>query len=237
VTVSGILQRYYAQIRPENFSAFQATIDPQQYFALDLSKWPMSLRAKINGEKLSRNVGNKLATVIKKRLRQGVDARGQAIQQPINGGKPMNRTGELIRSIRWKDGWVAPSWYRKRQEKVTRAKAAKKIRDRRTGKMVSVLRTQRVETNFALMIVLQTTGGEYKRRHQARKRNGEPYAHRGMLDLMGSDLPETRTVIEQLVRRELQRQLDAGEAGLVAELRSIAARSKRLAKAAARRGT
>ena len=77
--MSGILRRYYSRISPENREAFQATVDPDLFVALDFSRWPMSLRAKINGEKLSRNVGNRLATKIKQRLRKGLDARGQEI--------------------------------------------------------------------------------------------------------------------------------------------------------------
>jgi hypothetical protein len=234
--VGGILKQYYSRIRPDNYSAFQARVDPDLFLSLDLSRWPMSLRAKINGEKLSRNVGNRLATKIKQRLRKGLEADGRPIEPPVTGGKPLNRTGELIRSIRWDGGFVAPSYRRTRREKLNRAGNWRERTNRQTGKKERWFHAGKVRSNFALMIVLQTTGGEYTRRYRTKKRNGEPFAKRRMMDLMGADEPETRRIIEELTKRELQRQLDAGEAGLAAELRSIAARSRRMAAAAARRG-
>lgn len=233
----GVLPKYYAQIRPESRESFNARVDPDLFFSLDLSRWPMSLRVKINAEKLSRNVGNRLATKIKQRLRQGLRANGAAIPAPVTGGQPLNVTGELIKSIRYKDGWVAASWHRKRQEKLARKSQWRMVKDRNTGRMRKSFMTTSVTSNFGLMIVLQSTGGTYTRRHtHGRKRDGSLVMRRPPMDLMGADSPETRKVIEALCRKELQRQLDAGEAGLAAELRSIAARNKRLAEAAARRG-
>lgn len=220
-----------------DFTWHMTHVDPDRFVRLDLSKWPMSLRARINAEKLSRNVGNRLVTKIKQRLRQGLTAKGTPIQPPVNGGKPMQRTGELIQSIRWKDGYVAAGWSKPRKEKLARKRNWVTRRNRQTGKMERAFVRGSVSTNFGLMIVLQLTGGEYRRRFQGgRKKDGEPFMRRSMIDLMGADEPKTGELIMQLARKELQRQLDAGEAGLAAELRSIAARNARLEAARIRRG-
>lgn len=221
-----------------NWEVLAASVDADQFFKVDLRRWPLSLRVKINAEKLSRNVGNRLATKIKQRLRSGLEADGTPIQAPVTGGKPLNRTGELIKSIRYRDGWVAASWQRRRQEKLSRRSQWRVTTDRNTGQKKKVFMTTSVMTNFALMIVLQATGFRYKRRHshQTFKRDGTPIMRRKYADLMGADTPETRALVMQLARRELQRQLDAGEMGMVAELRSIAARNARIEAARARRG-
>lgn len=200
---------------------------------IDLSKWPISMRMKINAEKLSRNVGNRLATKIKQRLRAGIDGAGRPLKPPMTGGQPLNRTGELIRSIRWKDYWVSASWTKKRQEKLKRQSSYFMQRERSTGRMRKHFFVRgNIATNFALLLALQLTQGQYTRRHHGRLGTAPPKNW----DIMGAGTQQTREQIRALTARELKRQLDAGEMGLVAEMRAIAERNARFAAARARRG-
>lgn len=62
---------------------------------------PISLRLKINGDKALRNVGNRVASYVRRQLRAGLDGDGSPLPRPKDGGSPLNRTGELIRSIKY----------------------------------------------------------------------------------------------------------------------------------------
>lgn len=61
---------------------------------------------------LHKKVGQALATDIRKSLRAGRQPDGGTLPDPIPAkgvGTPLNRSGKLIDSIKYRDGWVAPS--------------------------------------------------------------------------------------------------------------------------------
>jgi len=189
----------------KSFLAFRSTAKGDVF--VDFSQWPTSLRMRINEAKMERNVGNRLATLIKKRLRAGLDGDGQAIPTAKTASNPaINRTGELIKSIRYKDGWVAPGWSKYRPEK---------------GPGMNV------RTNFGLMIVL-LSGLNVNRAKRYTRKDGEPRQPMPKYgDLMGAESPKQQEQLMDLARREIKRQLDSGEIGIIAELRGVAKQAKR----------
>lgn len=66
----------------------------------------------IDESTLYKKVGQQLATDIRKSLRAGRNPDGKPLPDPIPAkgvGTPLNRSGKLIDSIKYRDGWVAPS--------------------------------------------------------------------------------------------------------------------------------
>ena len=70
------------------------------------------MRLKINRGKVETAMGRRLATLIRTRLRQGNQAGGR-LPAPIRGGDAWNRSGRLIRSIKYDGGHVKATGRRK----------------------------------------------------------------------------------------------------------------------------
>lgn len=79
--------------------------------------YPMAIRLQFDGQRVQRAVGNRLARVIRKRLRGGMDGDGSALPMPRDG-TPAKDSGRLIRDIRYdaRAQKVAPTWRRNRSD-------------------------------------------------------------------------------------------------------------------------
>jgi len=72
---------------------------------------PLRMRLKINGDKLKRAIGASVAAATRRRLTQGQDGDGRPLPAPESGTPPLQRTGVMIKSIKYwaRMGIVAPS--------------------------------------------------------------------------------------------------------------------------------
>lgn len=74
---------------------------------------PVHVRLRLDGLKIERAVGGMVATQLRRMLRQGQAPGGKPLRHPKDPkhGRPMNRTGQLIRSIRYSrsGGYVGPA--------------------------------------------------------------------------------------------------------------------------------
>lgn len=138
-----------------------------------------------------RKTGNSLATAIRAAIRTGTELHGKALPQPKPGkgvGSPLNRTGGLIRSIRYSGGWVAPST--RRRQDVSR----------------------RAYSNFGLMAI--HLSGIYWRRYADLTASGRKAiakgkatfnaATRGLIDPLGTLDERTPKLIDKLAADALQ---------------------------------
>lgn len=161
--------------------------------------FPTHIRLRIDGEKFTRNVGNKVATAIRKRLKLGLNAAGEEMPRPlqflgsgleVRSGEALKRTGELIDSIKYRKdtGMISPS----------------------TSVRTTV--SSRVRSNFGLMAV--HIAGVYQRRGVQPKHTRPPIG-----DPMGAESQSTVDEIEKASAAELKRQLASGECGLLLELK------------------
>ena len=87
--------------------------------------FPLSIRLALDSAEVEKKVGTKLATAIRKRLRKGVDAHGEALPALKTGKRPLKSTGKLLRSIKYqrKLGFVAPSVRSNRDDISKRARS------------------------------------------------------------------------------------------------------------------
>ena len=87
--------------------------------------FPLSIRLALDSAEVEKKVGTKLATAIRKRLRKGVDAQGEALPPPKTGKRPLKSTGKLLRSIKYQRrlGFVAPSVRSNRDDISKRARS------------------------------------------------------------------------------------------------------------------
>jgi hypothetical protein len=63
---------------------------------------PTKIRLKLNGEKVKKKAGQRLATTIRARLRRGVDGDGTKMPEPEDGGSALKDSGKLLRSIKYR---------------------------------------------------------------------------------------------------------------------------------------
>lgn len=81
---------------------------------VDLSKWPLSVRLRLDSGRVSAAVGRKVAAAVRRRIRAGIGLRS---------GQTLNESGRLIRSISYNKriGIVAPN-FRSREDVSKRVK-------------------------------------------------------------------------------------------------------------------
>lgn len=180
-------------------------------------KWPMKMRLKINGDRLSRNVGNKLATHVKKQWKAGLTAGGEPLplpKQPVKERKgPMHITGWLIGAVRYSRKYkfvMAHNFVRQSKEPNGRLRDLSK----RAGSLYGL---SRILVSGKWARIKGTTAVTLKSGRKVERRiSGD--SMRPPVDLYG----DTSTLIaekkEQLAQREATRQLKTGEMGLVTEL-------------------
>jgi hypothetical protein len=160
-----------------------------------VAKLPTKLRLKVNGDKLSRNVGNKLATYVRRQWKSGRTGGGESIpsaeEQP-EGGQPLYRTGELLKSVR----------YSRYHTFVT----ANNLRREHGGRTLS----RRAWSLYGLVRILAS--GKWRRGRQ----KGVPV--RPPVDLFGDSSEAVAQRKTDAAQKELQRQLAKNEAGLLVEL-------------------
>lgn len=77
---------------------------------------PVTIRLRLDSLKIERAVGGMVATQLRRMLKQGRVPGGKPLRHPKDPkhGRPLNRTGQLIRSVRYSrsGGYVAPNGYR-----------------------------------------------------------------------------------------------------------------------------
>lgn len=170
---------------------------------------PVRLRLYVNAEKLQRAVGSKVARHVKNLMLSGRVPGGQ-LRLPKHKGsafgpmRPMHRTGQLIKSIRYQKakrspgGYVGPSGLRTADDR---------------------LHTYRRQT-FNKASKSWRLKGE---RYTIRRRNYAVYAMLIAQELQpGLETDEfTAALMSQTAERELARQLKRREAGLMAEMKTI----------------
>ena len=155
-----------------------------------------NLELEIDINKLTRAVGHTVAANVRKRLKAGLDGDGSPLPAPQADNSPFDRTGELIKSIKYypKMGMVAPSTW-------TRQGVGRRAR-----------------SNFGLMSILIANVFTRKGKAQNSSRPDPT-------DPMGSMSPKTREIIEKAAAKELARQANKGETKVVNNRRSKRARS------------
>ena len=97
---------------------------------VDFERWPAKLRLKVDAERIRRRVGGPIATEVRRRIKRGMEAHGRALQKPgrsgatrgadgrfrrangVGHGKPLDQTGSLIKSIKYRRGKIAPGGMR-----------------------------------------------------------------------------------------------------------------------------
>lgn len=161
---------------------------------------PTRMRLKINADKLSRNVGNKLATHVRRQLKKGQTGGGESIPAPEDK-RPLHRTGELVKSIRY--------------SRTYQMVMANNLKRTHGGRQLS----RRAWSLYGLTRIL--ISGKWRR--GAKK--GQPV--RRVVDLYGDQSALVTQKKEQAAQAEIRRQLSVGEVGLVEELRSTYRRGRR----------
>lgn len=181
----------------------------QDLLTVDLN-FPVNIRLGLNGDAVTRKVGQRLATKIRSRLRKGLDGDGSPLPRPLSGGKPLNNTGLLIKSIKYvpRLGMVLPS---------TGIREGAYDKPRKSSQISS-----RARSNFGLMTI--HISGIYTRKGASSSRS------RPDIDPMGQGSDENRKIIETETNREISRQLARGEAGLLLELGKTFRGARRSAK-------
>lgn len=126
----------------------------------EIPEWKLEFS---NVQEVVDEVGQAVAKMVVDRTRSGLDAEGKQLHRPLDGGQPMNRSGQLLNSIRWKQskngrsGTVRPTGSR------TRKKGTKKQPNN-----VGVLRSLAVEDRRdngtrPPMVIMDATPDERKR--------------------------------------------------------------------------
>ena len=179
--------------------------------------WPMKMRLQINGDKLSRNVGNKLATHVRKQWKAGLTGGGQPLPvplQPVRERKgPMQITGWLLSKVR----------YSRKYQFVMANNLVRQVKER-NGKMRPI--SKRANSLYGLTRILisgkwRRTDGEanvtlQSGRVVARKISGASV--RPVVDLYGTQSALVNAKKEKFAQVEADRQVKSGECGLVTEL-------------------
>lgn len=151
---------------------------------------PTRIRLKINGDRLKKAIGASVAAAVRRRLTRGQDGDGRPLPAPIAGNSPLNRTGELIKSIKYwaRLGIVGPSTFARPDV------------------------SERARSNFGLMKI--HISGIYSKA-------GDAVDRPDLVDPMGSNSLETFQTIEKAGTKEIARQLQKGQAGLILELKGM----------------
>ena len=162
---------------------------------------PSKIRLRINGDKLSRNVGNRMASHVKRQWRKGLTAGGEAIPATREGERPLYRTGTLMKSVRFSRYYTFVT--------------ANNRERTHNGRTLS----RRAWSLYGLARILMS--GKWRRG----KKKGQPV--RAPIDLYGDSSDIVVRLKQQHAQTEIDRQLSRGEAGLVAELAARAKYSRR----------
>lgn len=175
--------------------------------------FPATIRLHLDSAEVEKRVGRKIATAVRKRIRKGLDAYGEALPKPKfaeGKGRAFFDTGRMVRSIKFQrsrvasDGkasrgkfsFVGPSTRRNRNELSTRA-----------------------YSSFGLMSI------QMRGIFQQGKVRSRP-----QVDAMGADAPTTLGIMQRETEAEVARQLASGRYGLQLELGRIKRASERAAK-------
>jgi hypothetical protein len=102
-------------------------------------KVPLNLRLRIDGDRVKKAAGNRVATLLRKRIRSGQDGDGTPLPTPQQGGRPLNRTGDLIRSIRYDPFRSVVRPIGKRED------LGASLRGRRQALMAVLIHTRKIE--------------------------------------------------------------------------------------------
>jgi hypothetical protein len=165
------------------------------------TNFPTQIRLQINGDKVKKKAGQKLATFIRARIRRGIDGDGTKLPIPEDGGSPLRDSRKMVNTIRYRK---LPADKRRKGVKTKYNDVVAPSTSRRTD-------AQRgANSNFGIMSI-----------HTA-----EP----GYEDPMGQNDPHTIKVLADAATKEVARQLAKGEGGLKLELKKTLSSAKRSAR-------
>ena len=179
--------------------------------------WPLKMRLQINGDKLSRNVGNKLATHVRKQWKAGLTGGGAPLPvplQPVRERKgPMQITGWLLSKVR----------YSRKYQFVMAHNFVRQTKDA-NGKLRPI--SKRANSLYGLTRILisgkwrRTTGAIAARLKSGRvvDRKISGASVRSVVDLYGTESALVNGKKEKFAQIEANRQVKSGECGLVTEL-------------------
>lgn len=77
-------------------------------FEVELT-YPRNIRLHYDKPRLEGRVGKRIASIIQSRMMSGQRGDGTPLPKPETAPRSLDRTGDLIRSIRYRAGWIGPS--------------------------------------------------------------------------------------------------------------------------------
>lgn len=195
--------------------------------AIDLTiSVPAKMRLRLNREKLQRNVGNRLATRLRKQWGMGKTGGGQPLPIPTSENKrrkaPLHVSGTLMRAVKYSRHYAFVMADNLKREVVDESGRTRRI-------------SKRANSLFGLSRIL--ISGKWRRRRdlgkavQTRRGKmqvlsaGEPI--REPVDLYGDTAQVTIDAKQDYAQREIARQLARNEAGIVEEARAVYKAGKR----------
>lgn len=179
--------------------------------------WPLKMRLQINGDKLSRNVGSKLATHVRQQWKAGLTGGGQPLPVPLQPAKerkgPMQITGWLLSKVR----------FSRKYQFVMANNLVRQVKER-NGKLRPI--SKRANSLYGLTRIL--ISGKWRRtdgKVQATLKSGRVVDRkisgasvRPVVDIYGAESALVNGKKEKFAQIEADRQLKSGECGLVTEL-------------------
>ena len=190
---------------------------------------PAKMRLRLNREKLQRNVGNKLASRLRKQWRLGKTGGGEPLPIPTSENEkrkaPLHVSGTLMKALKYSRFYAFVMADNLKREVVDQSGKTRRI-------------SKRAHSLFGLSRIL--VSGKWRRRRDLgktvqTKRGTMPVMSPGTpvrapVDLYGDSAQVTIDAKQDYARTEITRQLARNEAGIIEEARDVYRRGKRSRK-------
>jgi len=190
---------------------------------------PAKMRLKLNREKLQRNVGNRLATRLRKQWGMGLTGGGQPLPIPTSENTrrkaPLNVSGTLMKAVKYSRFYAFVMADNLKKDVVDESGKTRRI-------------SKRANSLFGLSRIL--ISGKWRRRRDlgqvvqtkkgAKRVLSAGEAVRAPVDLYGDNAQVTIDAKHDYAQREIARQLKRNEAGIIEEARDVYRRGKRSKK-------
>jgi len=147
-------------------SAAYLDVMPKMKVMIELPNYELDIE---NKKKVIDAAGKLVRDIVVDRTESGKDAKGQSLHRPKDGGKPLNRTGQLLDSITWKPnkkgdrGVVRPTKGRKRTKSPTRGKKRGKIVNNAGLTALLAVEDRRQGSDRPAMVIMDTMESEKDR--------------------------------------------------------------------------
>lgn len=195
--------------------------------AIDLTiTVPAKMRLRLNREKLQRNVGNRLATRLRKQWGMGRTGGGEPLPIPTSENTrrkaPLHVSGTLMKAVKYSRFYAFVMADNLKKDVVDESGKTRRI-------------SKRANSLFGLSRIL--ISGKWRRRRDLGKTvqtkrgtmrvtsPGTPV--RAPVDLYGDSAQVTIDAKQDYAQREISRQLKRNEAGIIEEAREVYRRGKR----------